>query len=139
MNPVVAFLALGSNLGDRSAMLAYAVEQLDAAPGVRVLRVTPPEVTEPLGNLDQPDYLNAMVAVEADIRARELLRLCADIERRAGRREHEHWASRELDIDIVRFGDEESDDPSLLLPHPGLQHRAFWKRQVAQLEEVLHG
>ncbi len=137
--PVDAFVALGSNLGDREAALRFAVDALALTAGVRVVAVTPPMATAPLGGRDQPEYLNAMVHLEVTIPATELLAVCQQIERRAGRRHRERWASRELDLDIVRFGDMTSDAATLRLPHPGLADRWFWQQQLAALDEVAHG
>jgi 2-amino-4-hydroxy-6-hydroxymethyldihydropteridine diphosphokinase len=132
-------VALGSNLGDRDAALRFGVRSLAALPGVRLVAATPPISTEPLNGLDQPEYRNAMVRLEVTLTAEELLAACQAIERGAGRQARERWASRELDLDIVRFGNRVSDDPTLLLPHPGLATRDFWQHQLAELDGVLHG
>jgi len=135
----LVFVALGSNLGDRAATLAEAVTGLDTTPGVRVLEVTDPVMTAPLGGLDQPEYLNAMALLEVTISPTELLRRCQELEAQAGRVRREPWASRELDLDIVTFGELVSDDPALRLPHPGLRDRPFWQEQLARLSAVRHG
>ncbi len=139
MSPARAFVALGSNLGDRASAIAGALAGLDATPGVHVLAATEPVATKPLGGLDQPEYLNAMVLLEVTISPAELLRCCQDLEQRAGRMRREPWASRELDLDIVMFGDVIADDPMLRLPHPGLRDRPFWQDQLAQRAAVHHG
>lgn len=137
--PTLVFVALGSNLGDRASALAGAVADLDAMPGVHVLEATDPVATAPLGGLDQPEYLNAMVLLEVTISPLQLLRRCQELEHQAGRVRREPWASRELDLDIVMFGDVVSDDPVLRLPHPGLPDRPFWQDQLAQLSAVHDG
>ncbi len=129
-----AWIALGSNLGDRAAWLAFGRAELGATHGVRIVAATAPEDTAPLGGLDQPDYLNQMLLVMSSIDPETLLTACHAIERRAGRERGERWASRTLDIDLVRFGDVVCDDPGLTLPHPGLSDRAFWIREMAALE-----
>ncbi|MEO8478267.1 MAG: 2-amino-4-hydroxy-6-hydroxymethyldihydropteridine diphosphokinase [Gemmatimonadota bacterium] len=139
MTPALAFVALGSNLGDRAKTISDALAGLGATPGVRVLETTDPVATTPLGGLDQPEYLNAMVLLEVTISPAELLRCCQELERRAGRIRRERWASRELDLDIVMFGDVIADDPMLRLPHPGLHDRPFWQDQLAQLGAVRDG
>ncbi|HRX18809.1 MAG: 2-amino-4-hydroxy-6-hydroxymethyldihydropteridine diphosphokinase [Gemmatimonadetes bacterium] len=133
------FVALGSNLGDREAALAFAVTALGAIEGVRVLAVTPALETEPLGGLPHPPYLNAMALLDVTCTPHELLAACQRIERQAGRRARTRWASRELDLDIVRFGDVVSEEPALRLPHPGLADRAFWIRQLEELEARVDG
>jgi 2-amino-4-hydroxy-6-hydroxymethyldihydropteridine diphosphokinase len=127
-------VALGSNLGDREAHLALAVAQLGATPGVRVEAVTPNEATAPLGGLDQPAYLNAMVRVRTTLSPEAFLEVCHAIERGAGRERPGKWASRTLDLDVVWMSDALCDRPDLTLPHPGLRDRPFWARQLAALE-----
>lgn len=139
MSSVHAFVALGSNLGDRAAMIAFALKELAASPGIRILDATEPIETAPLGGLAQPPYLNAMALLAVALSPEELLRHCQRIERAAGRVMREPWASRELDLDIVRFGEVEMDTPRLRLPHPGLADRDFWQDQIAQLVVVHHG
>ena len=130
---VPAFVALGSNLGDRSAYLALARQRLAALPKTRLLQASIIEQTEPLGGVDQPAYLNQMVLLETGLTPHALLDACLDIERDAGRNRGEPWASRTLDIDIVRFGDLTVTDERLTLPHPGLAGRDFWQREMAEL------
>jgi 2-amino-4-hydroxy-6-hydroxymethyldihydropteridine diphosphokinase len=134
MTSVVAFVALGSNLGDRAGYLRFASESLAAIRGLTIERSTPPEDTLPLAGLRQPTYLNAMLRVRTDQSAETLLQECHLIEQQAGRDRSEQWASRTLDIDVVRFGDLTCDLPRLTLPHPGLRDREFWARQIAALE-----
>ena len=128
-----AYVALGSNLGDRHAYLALARDRLARLPGTALLGVSPIDETEPLGGLDQPPYLNQMVALETTLAPRALLEACQRIEAEAGRHRRERWASRTLDLDLVRFGDLLMDEPGLTLPHPGLGQRAFWREELAAL------
>lgn len=131
---VRAFVALGSNLGDRAAALAAGREGLRALDGTHVLATTEPEETAPLGGLAQPPYLNQMVLLETALSPQALLAACHRIEDAAGRTRREPWCSRTLDLDLVRYGDHLCDTPSLTLPHPGLRDRPFWAREVATLE-----
>ncbi len=133
----VAFIALGSNLGDREAHLAFARERIAAVPGIRVLAASAVEETAPLGGRAQPAYLNQMVAVETALPPRVLLDRLHDIEAARGRVRGERWASRILDLDLVTYDDYRLDDPDLTLPHPGLADRDFWNRQVAAVREHL--
>jgi 2-amino-4-hydroxy-6-hydroxymethyldihydropteridine diphosphokinase len=131
---VRAWIATGSNLGDRDANLALARRRLAGTPGVHALDMTPVEETAPLGGLDQPAYLNQMLQLDTVIAPRALLDLCHEIERSAGRERPSRWSSRTLDLDLVRYGDLLCDLPDLSLPHPGLRDRTFWAREIAVLE-----
>jgi 2-amino-4-hydroxy-6-hydroxymethyldihydropteridine diphosphokinase len=129
-----AFIALGSNLGDREGHLAAARAALAALPRTRLVGASRMEETTPLGGMEQPPYLNQMVALETSLEPRALLAACQAIERSRGRVRTEHWGPRTLDLDIVRYGDRRVDEPDLIIPHPGLSDRDFWRRELAELE-----
>ena len=129
-----AYIALGSNLGDREGHLAAARAALAALPRTRLVGASRVEETAPLGGMDQPPYLNQMVALETGLEPRALLAACQAIERSRGRVRAEHWGARTLDLDIVRYGDRRVAEPDLIIPHPGLPHRDFWQRELAELE-----
>jgi 2-amino-4-hydroxy-6-hydroxymethyldihydropteridine diphosphokinase len=131
---VRAYIALGSNVGDRAGHLAAARRALAALPHTAVLAESAVEETEPLGGLSQPPYLNQMVLVETALSARRLLEACLEIERASGRVRSARWEPRPLDLDIVRFGDHHIAEPGLTVPHPGLPERDFWQRELAELE-----
>jgi 2-amino-4-hydroxy-6-hydroxymethyldihydropteridine diphosphokinase len=132
--PARAWIALGSNLGDRAGYLALAREALGRTPGIARVDAGVAEETPPLGGLDQPVYLNQMLLVHTDMAPHTLLHRCHEIERAAGRVRTSKWSSRTLDVDLVRFGDTLCDLPELTLPHPGLRERTFWAREIAALE-----
>jgi 2-amino-4-hydroxy-6-hydroxymethyldihydropteridine diphosphokinase len=132
--PERAFVALGSNLGNREEHLAAARAALDALPRTRLVAASAIEETAPLGAMDQPPYLNQMVLLETALEPRALLAACQAIERSRGRVRTERWGPRTLDLDIVRFGHRRIDDPDLIIPHPGLSQRDFWTRELAELE-----
>lgn len=132
--PHAAFVALGSNLGDRAAHLAFAEARLAATPGVTVVGRTAPEETPPLGGMAQPPYLNAMLRLATTLDARALLVACHAIEGAGGRERAGKWSSRTLDLDLVWMTGALCDRPDLTLPHPGLRDRPFWARQLAALE-----
>lgn len=127
-----AYLALGSNLGDRDAQLELATRLLERG-GARVLRRTPVIETEPFGVTDQPRFLNQVLEVDWDGTAHGLLGLAKAVEREAGRIPRRRWGPRELDVDILLFGDERIDEPDLQVPHPGLWERDFMWRPLAEL------
>ncbi|HUQ83725.1 MAG TPA: 2-amino-4-hydroxy-6-hydroxymethyldihydropteridine diphosphokinase [Gemmatimonadaceae bacterium] len=135
----IAYIALGSNLGDRRAYLARARAAIAAITECRVVATTQVEETEPLGGLAQPAYLNQMIAVETTLDPAALLAHLQRIEAASGREREHRWAPRTLDLDIVRFGDRASSDATVVLPHPGLRDRDFWQREVAELDAIIAG
>jgi len=133
----VAFIALGSNLGDRAGHLARARSALATLPSSRVIAESSIEETEPLGGLEQPRYLNQMIALETSLSPHELLGRLRDIETAEGRTRHERWASRTLDLDIVCFDRQAVSTEELRVPHPGLDDRVFWQRELKELREAI--
>lgn len=143
-----AYLGLGSNVGDREAHLQSAVDGLAARAG-RIVALSPVYETEPVGGPPQPDYLNAVVAVETLLTPRELLRVAKGLEAEAGREPPaggpgvsaeemaaRRWGPRPLDVDVLMVGDERVDDPDLVVPHPRIHQRAF---VLAPLADVAPG
>jgi 2-amino-4-hydroxy-6-hydroxymethyldihydropteridine diphosphokinase len=129
---VEAFLALGSNLGDRWANLALGVGGLEAI-GTG-LCCSPIYETAPVGGPDgQGPFLNCVVRLDVERSAEELLAACMAIEQRAGRVRIEHWGPRTLDVDVLFYGDETIDTPDLTVPHPRLYERAFVLVPLADL------
>ena len=132
--PERAYVALGSNLGDREEHLAAARAALAALPATRWVAASAVEETQPLAGMNQPPYLNQMVLLETSLEPRALLAACQAIERSRGRVRTEHWGPRTLDLDIVRYGGRRIADPDLIIPHPELPNRDFWIRELAELE-----
>jgi len=131
----VAYVALGSNLGDREHYLSVARDELARLPKTKVLAVTPLEETPPFGPPGQGPYLNQMVAIDTELAPHALLDALQQIERRAGRVREQRWGPRTLDLDIVKFARQEVADDTLVVPHPGLCDRDFWQRELAALEQ----
>jgi len=119
-----AFVALGSNLGDRLANLQEAVDRLGEVAGIRVVRTSRVYETDPVGP-PQPDYLNAAVMVDTLLSARKLLEACLGVEQAMGRERSERWAPRTIDLDVLSYGQEEIDEPGLVVPHPRMHERGF--------------
>lgn len=133
----VAYLGLGSNVGDRLAHLQFAVDGLAERAG-RVVAVSPVYETEPVGGPPQGDYLNAVVAVDTVLGARDLLMAAKDLEREAGRDPAgERWGPRPLDIDVLLVGDERCNEPDLVVPHPRIHQRAFVLAPLADIARDL--
>ncbi|CAL9301212.1 MULTISPECIES: 2-amino-4-hydroxy-6-hydroxymethyldihydropteridine diphosphokinase [unclassified Streptomyces] len=126
-NPKLAVLSLGGNLGNRLENLQGAIDALEDTPGVRVKAVSPVYETEPWG-VDpdtQPSYLNAVVVVKTTLPPASLLERAHAVEEAFDRVRTERWGARTVDVDIVTYADEISDDPVLTLPHPRARERAF--------------
>ena len=131
----VAYIALGSNLGDRAGWLALARERLAAMPGTSLVGASSVEETDAIGPVEQGPFLNQMIAIETELSPRELLEHLHDIERAAGRERRLRWGPRTLDLDIVLFERQVVLEPELIVPHPELPRRAFWLRELAELRE----
>ncbi len=128
-----AFVALGSNMGDKQGYLNGAVEALRADECVRVKQVSSYRVTAPYGGVDQDDFLNAAMEIETLYEPEELLDALHAIERAARRERLIHWGPRTLDLDILFYDDLVQDDPALILPHPDLHNRDFVLGPMAEL------
>jgi 2-amino-4-hydroxy-6-hydroxymethyldihydropteridine diphosphokinase len=133
----IAYIALGSNLGERHVYLARARDAIDATPECRVIGASAVEETAPLGGLAQPPYLNQMLAVETTLEPAALLARLQEIEAGAGRVRGARWDSRTLDLDIVLFDDRVLHTANLVIPHPALAERTFWQRELAELREAM--
>lgn len=136
LGAVRAFVALGSNLGDRHGHLRRAVAALSEAPGVRVVAVSQVRETEALtlpGQGPQPAFLNAAVALDTTLGPHALLALLHRIEAAAGRERRERWGARPLDLDLLVHGEARTNAPGLTLPHPRLTTRRFVLEPLADL------
>lgn len=129
----VAYVALGSNLGDRAAFLALGREALAALPRSQLRAVSSIEETEPVGPIQQPRFLNQMAAVETELAPDELFDALQAIEHSAGRVRGERWGPRTLDLDIVLYEQQSIATDRLVVPHPELSRRDFWRRELAEL------
>ena len=133
-----AFVGLGSNLGNREVILRAAVAALAQTDGVEVVAVSTFRDTAPVGNLDQPRFLNGVAALETELPPRELLGLLLAVEARFGRDRTAVPAQgpRTLDLDLLLYGDAAIDEENLRVPHPRLHERAF---VLEPLREVAPG
>ena len=131
--PTPAYLALGSNLGDRLELLRGAVRLLADAGGIEVVRSSRVFETEPVGP-PQPAYLNAVIEVRTTLGPRELLEACRAVEHELGRVRTERWGPRTIDVDILTFGDRTLDDPDLQIPHPRMHERGFVLVPLGELD-----
>jgi 2-amino-4-hydroxy-6-hydroxymethyldihydropteridine diphosphokinase len=130
----LAYLGLGSNLGERLDTLQTAVEMLRAEPGVRVTASSRVWETDPVGGPPQPDFLNAVVRVDTDLTPFGLLGACERVETALGRERTERWGPRTVDIDLLLFDDQQLDVPLLTVPHPRMTGRAFVMLPLLELD-----
>ena len=121
----LAYLSLGSNLGDRLVNLEGGIEFLRNSQTIRLLKISPLYDTKPWQVEDQPNYLNCAVSVSSLGGARDLLNICQEAEIRAGRLGKGRKSPRPLDVDILLFGDLILDTVDLIIPHPRLAQRRF--------------
>ena len=113
----MAYIALGSNMGDKKAYLDTAVKKLDDLEGCRVLKVADYIGTAPYGGVEQDDFLNSVLQLETLFSPEELLEKLHEIEAEAGRERLIHWGPRTLDLDIILYDDLIYDAPELIIPH----------------------
>jgi len=135
---VTALIGLGGNLGDVRARLAAAIDALGRVPGVSVGARSRFYRTPPWGNVDQPDFVNAAVAVDTAMGPHDLLDVLLATERDFGRvRDGERWGPRTLDLDLLAYGDRTIDDERLTVPHPRIAERAFVLLPLADIAPTL--
>lgn len=138
----IAAIALGANLGDRLANLRSAAAMLAESSGLRLLAASRLYETTPLGPSDQPQYLNACVAVETNRPPRTLLDACLRTELELGRSrplDAVRWGPRIIDLDLLLYGGRAIDEPGLTVPHPSLHERGFVLEPLADIAgEALH-
>ena len=137
--PVEAYVGLGANIGDAAAAVRVGLARLDALEDVRVLSHSSLYRTPAWGDTDQPDFVNAVARVETHLGAHELLEALLQVERDAGRdrARSRRWGPRELDLDLLLFGDCRIDTPGLHVPHPHLHERAFVLVPLAEIAPEL--
>ena len=120
-----AYVGLGANLGEPSQTIGQAFKALDALPGTRLKSRSPLYRSSPIGQADQPDFINAVAELRTSLTAGELLAALLEIESRHGRERSFRNAPRTLDLDLLLHGDEVMASERLTLPHPRMHERAF--------------
>jgi 2-amino-4-hydroxy-6-hydroxymethyldihydropteridine diphosphokinase len=121
--PVIAYIGIGSNVGDREVNCRKAIELL--AESGKVVSVSSLYRTEPVGYHEQEDFINAVAKVETDRTPAELLTVCRAIEDRLGRKRGLRWGPRTADLDILLYGNQVVNQPGLSIPHPRMAVRKF--------------
>lgn len=122
---VQAFIGLGSNLGDRMSYLLKALVEITNSKQIFIKKCSSVYETEPVGIKKQPQFLNMVAELELALTPQELLRRSIEIENILGRTHSEHWGPREIDLDILYYGDKVFNDEKLHLPHPEIANRRF--------------
>ena len=134
-----AFVGIGSNLGEPERQIAAALELLRAVDGIDVVAVSSLRETEPVGYLDQPNFLNGAAALQTGLSPRELLDCLLAIELQLGRERGTgpRFGPRTIDLDLLLYGNETVDEPGLTVPHPRLAERRFVLEPLAELDPAL--
>lgn len=130
---VPVWLSLGSNMGDRRGYLLFALRRLTEHPAIELRAVSSLYVTEPWGVSSQEDYFNIAVAINTTLSPHELLDYTQSIENASGRQRTTRWGARQLDIDIILFGEQQIDEERLQIPHPRFRERLFVLRPLYEI------
>lgn len=133
-----AYIALGSNIGDREQLLRQAVHYLHEYPGIEVLRLSGIYETDPVGYTDQPVFLNMVIAVHSTLAPLELLHMLLDAERLLGRVRDIRFGPRTIDLDLLLYADVLMDSEELTLPHPRMMERSFVLVPLGDVIEESH-
>ena len=135
---ITAHVGLGSNLGDRRQQITDALQALHAHPQIALLAVSSYYQSEPWGVTRQPQFLNAVAAIQTGLDAPELLTVMKQLESDLGREPgSERWGPRAIDLDLLLFGDQVFQRPDLTVPHPRLHQRAFVLIPLLELQADL--
>jgi 2-amino-4-hydroxy-6-hydroxymethyldihydropteridine diphosphokinase len=135
--PTIAYIGIGSNIGDREGSCRRAVELL--AQAGTVLSVSSLYYTEPVGYKEQEDFVNAVAAVETERSPEDLLAVCRSIEENLGRKRTIRWGPRSIDLDVLLYGGQVVSRPDLVIPHPSLALRKFVLAPLAEIApDALH-
>jgi 2-amino-4-hydroxy-6-hydroxymethyldihydropteridine diphosphokinase len=134
MTTVTAYIGVGSNLQDPKTQVRSALRELDQLPYTRLAAKSSLYRSDPMGPADQPDYINAVAAIETLLTPQALLDALLGIERAHGRiRGGTRWGPRTLDLDVLAYGDQVIAEPRLTVPHAGIAERAFVLLPLAEI------
>ncbi len=132
-----AFVGLGANLGEREAMIRQALEALSKLPQTTLVKASSLYDTEPVGEVDQPNFLNAVAQIDTELTPRQLLWNLFLIEKRLGRVRTHRWGPRTIDLDLLLYGGLVVEEPDLTVPHPELARRSFVLVPLVELDPLL--
>lgn len=128
-----AFVAFGSNLGDKEKFIDEAIEALSNLSQINIVAISDKIVTEPYGNVEQDVFLNGVMKIETLLPADELLQILQKVEEHAGRERKIHWGPRTLDLDIIFYDDDIISEDDLIVPHPDMKNRDFVLKPLMQI------
>ncbi|WP_067841173.1 2-amino-4-hydroxy-6-hydroxymethyldihydropteridine diphosphokinase [Amphibacillus sediminis] len=128
-----AYIALGSNISPRSQYLEQAVQLLSECTNIEIINKSSIYHTEPMGYVDQNNFLNQVISIDTSLSSFDLLTVCQNIENDLGRKREIRWGPRTLDLDILLYNHENMITEQLILPHPRMHERAFVLVPLAEL------
>ncbi|MBV7509264.1 2-amino-4-hydroxy-6-hydroxymethyldihydropteridine diphosphokinase [Bacillus sp. sid0103] len=143
-----AFIALGSNIGNRYANIASAIKRLTSYSGIQLVNYSSVYETDPIGYEDQDLFLNMVIEIQTALNPLDLLDLCLGIELELGRKREIKWGPRTIDLDILTFNQENIESDKLIVPHPRMLERAFviiplleiyQDKQCSEINKLLEG
>ena len=139
-HPIIAYIALGSNLGDRERNIRSAVKKLGETDGVSVVKVSKLFDNPAVGGPENsPNFLNAAARLETTLGSHALLHRLLEIERELGRQRREKWEPRLIDLDLILYGDQIISSQELVIPHPLMHERKFVLQPLAEIApDIVH-
>ncbi len=139
MKEIIAYIGIGSNIGDRLSYVQQSVAMLSSFEGVKILDTSGFYETEPYGYKEQNWFVNAVAKIETTLSPVELLRICQSVEEKLGRVRSQKWGPRTIDLDILLYGDVVIQNEFLTIPHPGMTDRAYVLVPMLEFDEdILH-
>lgn len=130
---MLAYIGIGSNLEDPIKQVKTAIQSLQQLTATQLVKASSLYRSPPMGPQDQPDYINAVVAIETGLSAVLLLNELQQIEQAQGRVRRRHWGERSIDLDFLLYGQQQINEANLTVPHPGLASRAFVLYPLAEI------
>lgn len=131
----VAYIGMGTNLGDREGYLKGALQELASNPSNQVLAVSSIYETDPWGYVEQGKFLNMVICLQTELTAQELLTCCMQVEKELGRKREIRWGPRTIDLDILLYNQENIVTENLIIPHPRIMERAFVAIPLVEIDK----
>ena len=131
----VAYIGMGTNLGDREGYLKGALQELTSNPSNQVVAVSSIYETDPWGYVEQGKFLNMVICLQTELTAQELLACCMQVEKELGRKREMRWGPRTIDLDILLYNQENIVTENLIIPHPRIMERAFVAIPLVEIDK----